>query len=147
MDYPSFLPLPTLASWTVNNNNRTVNSQPAAGSSFVMVVSDDLIEYYDATFTLPTVYAQAFRAWVLTDTYYIERGGYFNMPIATESGIVTKLCAFIAGSLPQLVSITRGVATYTAKIKVITPGVSDGPIIPTPSDGYFITGYIAEGYI
>jgi hypothetical protein len=97
--------------------SRFITSQPAAGSYYSQIVSDDVpvfIEFEIVAQSQPE--ALAFRSWLISDNFAVLSGAPFNMPIWTEYGLNMEVVSFTPDGLPRLSQAIRGVYIYSARV-------------------------------
>lgn len=118
LTFPSFLRGPLQAGFSRSQAARFVASQPAAGSYFEQIETEDVPSFFTVQFLFKRNEALAFQAWMRQNQYEILNGAQFEIDLSIEDGLVTQVASFTPNGIPQYSGENAGLVSYTAEIVV-----------------------------
>lgn len=134
--YPSYLRGAIQQGKVRNVAPQFISSQPLAGTPYFQQLTDESPVTWDFRLIFNTFDAMAFDAWFVST---VNNGNdYFDMPIRTEQGLVDHNVKFLPDGIPNRVTETGGVITYSCSVIARK--------INRPIDPLFILGIRDAGY-
>lgn len=123
---PAAYTLPAILNAQIQQNGygkradaRFITSQPAAGSYYAQIRSEDVPTYFDLTLQLDANDALVFDVFLRSDNYAVLNGAQFNITLLTEDGMTEQVASFPPDAIPQLVGVNA--FTYTYSMRVMVP--------------------------
>ncbi len=116
--YPSTIRAPIRANYSRVETPMFDTTDPASGSYFVQINSDDSPTYFNLSFIFERESAMVFRAWLLRNNKDLLNGAQFEIDLSTESGDTTQVASFTQDGIPQYTGETTNLVYYSAKILV-----------------------------
>lgn len=117
IDFPAYLNEPQQNGFTRQRAEGFSTSNPASGSAFYVIETEDLPVIYNVTFKFSPEKSMAFAAW---QRLYKEVlfGAQFNISVYGEGEDKIQEARFTQGGTPQLTGVSGLTNTYTAQIEV-----------------------------
>lgn len=131
--YPSTLRGVLQAAFTRFELPYTDQSDPASGTPFINVVSDDISMVFEVSFVFTAAEMAEFKDWLKQDNESILRGATFSIDLPTENGIAIQEAIFAPDGIPKIDGVTNNTYRLSAKIiarayeESILPGAFNTP--------------------
>ena len=104
--------------YTRDETSRFISSEPASGTPFVQIESDDAVFIFNASVRLDQSQAFAFRSWMNAGNAAVMVGAEFDIVLWGESGFSTYKARFTDNGIPQLTGVNALTFNYSFQIMV-----------------------------